>query len=153
MNPIPPPDARVVCPRDGAPLRRIRTETPYHACSRCRGFLLPLAMAHDVAPLRQEILRRAESWPRSSFGCPLCGRAMHQAWHDGVEIDLCCHCEVVWLDRDEINRVSPCRQPTAKDQAREEAEAQAVDTGLDALNGNEAGVLDWLGDALGSLLS
>lgn len=57
---------------------------------------------------------------------------------------------VVWLDRGEIDAIRP---HGLKDEARAEAEYQAGEAALDVLQDAGAGVLDWLGDALGALLS
>jgi Zn-finger nucleic acid-binding protein len=143
------------CPRDGWTLVSLRHEgASYRGCEQCRGLLLPIAMIGELAALMNKISLKTATWPRADIVCPQCGQAMCRAHHEGVEIDLCIHCQVVWLDRGEIDAIR-VRQPEdeTQAQARAAAENQALETGADVLRGADSGLLDWLGDALGALLS
>ncbi|MGF1546712.1 MAG: zf-TFIIB domain-containing protein [Thiotrichales bacterium] len=111
---------------------------------------LPLALTPELRPLLDQIIRQASDWPRSSLACPQCGRSMHVAHYDAVEIDLCRHCQAVWLDKGEVDRVTTRLNDEAQEQAKDEATHAAVD---ELSRGDLAGTLDWLGDALGALLS
>jgi Zn-finger nucleic acid-binding protein len=140
----------LVCPRDGAPLDAMRHQgKDYFGCGKCRGLLLPLAMLPELSPWASTIAARAGSWPTSAFPCPHCGKPMRVMHADGVEIDLCPHCDSLWLDQDEIDRIRPAWRDEAREQAKAEAENQAIESASSALDGT----LDWLGDALGALLS
>jgi Zn-finger nucleic acid-binding protein len=117
---------------------------------------LPLSMAPELVPLLDEVLMRAEQWPRSNLGCPQCGRSMHVAHHQGIEIDLCRHCHAVWLDKGEMDKIALQRaRQEAKEEAQAEVTAQAPDvfSGVDWGSVDLGGALDWLGEALGGLLS
>lgn len=157
MNPMagPEPRARLACPRDGAALTVLRHDgVSYHGCAVCRGLLLPFALIGELAALTEAMARKAAAWPHADLRCPRCGQPMRQAHHEGVEIDLCLDCRVVWLDRGEIDAIRPPRpQDAVTEQVKEEAEYQAVNAGVDAILGKDSGLFDWLGDALGTLLS
>ena len=141
------------CPRDGTPLvPQTHDGVTYHACGVCRGLLLPLEMVPELVPVLPEIRNMRAAWPRSSVGCPCCGRTMHLVLHDGIEIDLCHYCTRVWLDHGEIEKL---RERTeidgSTDQAEAEAEPQDINSEGDALGESSSDVLDWLGEAIGSL--
>lgn len=74
---------------------------------------------------------------------------MHLTHHEGVEIDVCRHCQAVWLDRGEIESIES--RQTAKD----EAAAEGIAQGQEAIRSKDglSDALDWLGDAVGGLLS
>ncbi len=79
---------------------------------------------------------------------------MRRAHHEGVEIDLCLDCRVIWLDRGEIDAIRPPRpQDAATEQAKGEAEGQAINAGVDVLLDKDFGLIERLGDALGAILS
>jgi len=81
---------------------------------------------------------------------------MHVAHYEGIEIDLCRHCHAVWLDQGELDGIQLKR---TREEIKEEAQAEGVAQGGDALSGIDvsgidlSGALEWLGNALGGLLS
>ena len=142
-----------LCPRDSTPLvPQAHDGVTYHACGVCRGFLLPLGMVPELVPVLPQIRHMKAEWPRSSMGCPCCGRTMHLVLHDGIEIDLCHYCTVVWLDHGEIEKLRERRDlDDTTDQA--ESEPQDIDIEGDALGDSSSDVLDWLGEAIGTVVS
>jgi len=84
---------------------------------------LPLALTPELLPLLDRIIRQVADWPHSSLSCPRCGRPMHVAHFDGVEIDLCRHCRSVWLDKGEADGITASRP---KDEAQEQAKDEAT---------------------------
>lgn len=134
---------------------------PWFFCNRCRGAFLSLPLLPELVPLFDAIAQRAADWPRSGIGCPQCGRAMHLAHHDGIELDLCRHCHAVWLDRGEADRFAWRR---VRQEIGEEIKAEAVGQTQGALSGADlsgidpsgidpSAALDWLGEALNAHLS
>ncbi len=149
------PRANLACPRDGAAVTVLRHDgVSYHGCGVCRGLLLPFALIGELAALTEAMARKAAAWPRADLRCPQCGQPMRQAHHEGVEIDLCLDCRVVWLDRGEIDAIRPPRpQDDVTEQAKGEAQDQAINAGADVLLDKDFGLIERLGDALGALLS
>jgi len=154
------PHASLACPRDGAALTVLchDEEVPCHGCDVCRGVLLPFALIDELAAPTQALAHKAATWPCADLRCPKCGQPMRQTHHDGVEIDLCPACRVVWLDHGEIEAIRPPRlrdavTAEAKEEAKDEAGYQAGKAVADKLLGKDTGLIDWLGDALGAILS
>jgi len=112
---------------------------------------LPLSMVAELVPLLDEVIARASTWPRSGLGCPQCGRTLHLAHYQGVEIDLCQHCHAVWLDGGETDRFALAR---TREEIKEGVLVEGMTQAPNALSGaNLSKTLDWLGDAFGALLS
>jgi len=85
-------------------------------CNKCRGLLVPIA---TFLPLIDYLraLRRPTGWtiePRNDsdadrrLTCPLCLRTMDGHPYGGpgnLNVDTCEPCAVIWLDRNELNRI------------------------------------------------
>ena len=104
MTPACPHDNTLLTALDAAPLGETLF---YHYCGTCRGLLLPLGLVPELAPWLPEIRRAVTEWPRSKLGCPACNRAMHRVVHEGVDVEICCHCDLAWLDYMEIGLIRP----------------------------------------------
>ena len=85
-------------------------------CTKCRGLLVPLANFLPLveflralrSPTGSEIQPRDNTDADRGFGCPKCGRTMTGHPYGGpgnVNIDTCEPCSVIWLDRDELQRI------------------------------------------------
>jgi hypothetical protein len=46
----------------------------------------------------------------AQFRCPKCGAALVQMHYKGIEIDKCSHCQGIWLDCGELERMLPDAQ-------------------------------------------
>lgn len=142
------------CPRDHEQLvAHTHHGHAWYSCAQCKGVFAPIAAHLQLASLAEELTERAAHWPRSSTGCPQCHAAMHLTHHEGVEIDVCRHCQAVWLDKGEIERIES--RQIVKDEAAAEGIAQGQEAirGKDGLGHGLSDALDWLGDAVGGLLS
>jgi len=141
-----------LCPRDAAALEtHPHLRQNWYACKLCQGMFLPLSMRLELAALQDQIALRAAEWPRSNIGCPQCGRTLHLAHYQGVEIDLCLHCRAVWLDKGEADKID--MKQTIKYAKDDVKWSIATQEALDGFSGmHVGGALDWLGDALGALL-
>lgn len=143
------------CPRDHEPLA-LHTEPGryWHACTQCKGVFVALATTPTLKHLTQQLIERAADWPRSSTGCPQCHGVMHLTLHEGIEIDVCRHCRAVWLDTGEMESFDQSCQ-TEKEHPDADGMAQREDAARknDGSGSELSDALDWLGDALGGLLS
>lgn len=136
----------LLCPRDATLfVPQVHDGVAYHACGVCRGLLLPLEMVPELVPVLPQIRNMKAEWPRSSMGCPSCGRTMHLVLHEGIEIDLCHYCTLVWLDHGEIEKLRERKE-------QDESTNQDIDSEGDALGNSSSDVLDWLGEAIGEAL-
>lgn len=145
------------CPYDGALLAlREHLGQPWYSCNECEGAFLPLSMTPELLPVLEQVVEYSAAWPRSSLCCPQCGGMMHVAHHEGIEIDLCRDCRAVWLDEGELGAIHSARM---REEMKEEAQTEGLSQGYDTLAGNKGSgfdvsdALDWLGEALGGLLS
>ena len=46
----------------------------------------------------------------AQFRCPKCGAELVQMHYKGIEIDKCSHCQGIWLDCGELERILPDEQ-------------------------------------------
>jgi len=79
-------------------------------CSRCEGEAVTLAV------LRREVAESflQEAWHnagraigRSSRGCPSCRQNLARVYVEGLEIELCRSCQLIWFDAGELQEVPP----------------------------------------------
>ena len=103
------------CPRCAAPLDERLTEVGIaYICPKCQGRMVGMPVLRN-AGASEGFLRslwsaaRREDAPRR-FKCPHCSRPMSQVAaqaRDGeLEVDVCCPCNAVWFDRNELDRVA-----------------------------------------------
>ena len=89
---------------------------PVHYCVQCRGLLVPIAsflpLIEFLRALRRPTGSTIESRDNADadrhLTCPLCQRSMTGHPYGGpgnVNIDTCEPCAVIWLDRNELNRI------------------------------------------------
>jgi Zn-finger nucleic acid-binding protein len=85
-------------------------------CTQCRGLLvsidkfLPLVefLRALARPTGSDIQPRENSDADRKFACPMCGKTMTGHPYGGpgnVHIDTCESCSVIWLDRNELQRI------------------------------------------------
>jgi uncharacterized protein len=46
----------------------------------------------------------------TQFRCPKCGASLIETHYKGMEIDKCSHCQGIWLDSGELERMLPEEQ-------------------------------------------
>ena len=85
-------------------------------CAKCRGLLIPIADFLPLVEFLRALRRPTESslQPRDDadadrhFICPQCDKTMTGHPYGGpgnVNIDNCEFCSVIWLDRNELQRI------------------------------------------------
>ena len=93
----------------------IQGKTVLH-CTKCRGLLvsidkfLPLVdfLRALARPTGSDIEPRDSSDANRGFACPICGKKMTGHPYGGpgnVNVDTCESCSVIWLDRNELQRI------------------------------------------------
>jgi len=94
-------------------------------CTRCHGMLLDMEKFLQLLAVLREYRYRSRSsqTPRDLdtgrvLHCPLCGHAMDNHTYGGggnIVVDSCEPCDVLWLDRGELNRIvaAPDHDPSA----------------------------------------
>jgi Zn-finger nucleic acid-binding protein len=101
---------------------------PLMYCQYCRGMLVSiqrfLPLIEHMRALRQRmtqyVMPRSDADAGRAVDCPLCGLQMHNHPYAGggnVHIETCEPCAVIWLDRDELQKivVAPDRRPVYSD--------------------------------------
>jgi Zn-finger nucleic acid-binding protein len=85
-------------------------------CTKCRGLLISIATFLPLVeflralrhPAEPEIRPRDNADADRTFACPMCGKTMIAHPYGGpgnVNIDTCEECSVIWLDRNELERI------------------------------------------------
>lgn len=104
------------CPRDAHIMASNDVEGyRYYSCSLCHGFWVPGAAVRKTTrpEALQEMRDQARTAPASALACP-CGHGHLVVLKNlDCEIDLCPRCHSLWLDRDEILRISRAFRPDA----------------------------------------
>jgi len=114
------------CPRCHRPLfRSLRAPLRVWACVHCRGCTANLTALRRV--ILPEALQRAWNLTigrvrKSLLRCPSCARAMNVVPTDGVIIDMCRPCQLMWFDPGELDAL-PHR--SAEELAAEERRSTA----------------------------
>jgi len=102
------------CPRDSEILASNDVEGyRYYSCAACGGLWIPgSALQKTMRPAAvQDLLARCASAPPANLSCPDAHGLLVALPIEDCEIDLCARCHAVWLDRDEILRISRCFRP------------------------------------------
>ena len=102
------------------------------ACDACHGILVPGDGLLALLDRRVLAVRPEPPTPppdaRSALVCPLCrermGRFRYLESHDGVELDECTACEVMWIDGDEVDALVAAYAPSARRHEAVDADAR-----------------------------
>jgi len=101
---------QLFCPHDHLELSKLEFHgSNFIACHTCRGLLI--SVAGMLSTQHRKELSKMRSLEKCSIDCPICHEAMGAYNHQGVEIDLCNQCAVVWLDEHELQVIDskvPC---------------------------------------------
>tara|TARA_R110002167_G_C12674054_1_gene650963 strand:- start:990 stop:1451 length:462 start_codon:yes stop_codon:yes gene_type:complete len=142
------------CPRDQDPLVLRANSAAAKKCSSCKGLLVDVAHIPSLRKLKhQKIL----SLKASKLHCPACDSTMREFTYKDMEIDICPNCRSVWLDsgEDSIFNKSQDEKEETKWYENLDPISAFSDSFLSDSNtscsGGDSGVIDFLGDAVGSL--
>ena len=137
------------CPKCNGPLTQSRTEFgAMFGCAKCGGIMATMAVLRRIvehkalASMWQAAVQADE---RGDRPCPTCRQGMVQTpaseTHDAPVIDLCPHCQVVWLDATELEQLplKPSPPPSRDKPADPKAREAMARFHLDHLQANE----DW----------
>jgi Zn-finger nucleic acid-binding protein len=90
------------CPVDGQQLSESQPQRRIRACGACQGILF--SEEHLVQVVRNngiDLLKLTKA-PAREIGCPGCSAPMRVFDIDGIEIDVCGKCSMVWMDEGEF---------------------------------------------------
>jgi Zn-finger nucleic acid-binding protein len=105
------------CPQCGTTLDDARIEgCPVRACPSCRGLLVEMqyfAALCDAVRARAfhsgVVPSRRQQLGERVLSCPICKQSMLGHFYGGpgnLVLDTCEHCQVNWLDGDELDRIA-----------------------------------------------
>jgi membrane associated rhomboid family serine protease len=131
----------LTCPKCSIPLRAVKTPTGIGwICRRCGGRAANLSVmrrALQPAFMRQLWLQARESSPAAlvveARRCPSCAHEMRVVVVAGeeaqpVELDLCPHCQMAWMDADEVEALPRLpRQKSLSPEARQKVAMMEVE--------------------------
>jgi len=146
------------CPRDGAALvERNDGRASFLHCETCGGIQVAFDELLEVGPTPPRPLDRIslESLPIddtatcSCFGEPL----MKTLQRDGVSIDVCPECDVVWLDRGELERIRAVSKGERPLVSQQTADVLQDLLDLEYYTGAVSSLAVWLVESASSALS
>jgi Zn-finger nucleic acid-binding protein len=90
------------CPVDGQQLSESQPQRRIRACGACQGILF--SEEHLVQVVRNNgiDLRKLTKAPAREIDCPGCSVPMRVFDIEGIEIDICGKCSMVWMDEGEF---------------------------------------------------
>lgn len=147
----------IKCPREGKLLNVVSEESVTNECQSCRGVLVDIKQIPAVRKLKHQ---RMLSLKTSELHCPICHDEMRVFTYKGVDIDICSGCKSVWLDPGEeviLDKTHIVKKDTKWYKHLDPVSA-IVDvasfrsTSNSTCSSSDSGVLDFLGDAIGSVL-
>jgi Zn-finger nucleic acid-binding protein len=124
------------CPLDRTELKAPESKGKTQGCGHCQGVLF--SDDHLVRIIRNngfDILKIKSDHPRR-IGCPGCELSMRIYDLQGIEIDVCPKCHVVWMDEGEFAKV----RGTLEMEKSRRAASGTRDKSI--LNSNDLNVLD-----------
>jgi Zn-finger nucleic acid-binding protein len=108
---------RLACPRCKVPLHNV---TAYGAvswrCGTCRSASIGLAVLRRLAPADRVTSLWNGAWTSAGAegdGCPSCTTRMRKLDFDGLALDACRSCMLVWFHGEELRRFAPERQESS----------------------------------------
>jgi Zn-finger nucleic acid-binding protein len=107
-------DRPVRCPRCLLDIARDEARERWR-CERCAGLLLSVAeVAKELVEVAPDLVPEGGVFGLATIGrrsaepplwCGVCAGAMEPVFLGGVEIDRCCHDQLIWFDPSELSRV------------------------------------------------
>lgn len=148
----------IKCPRDGSLLNVVSNgKTITNECQSCMGVLVDIKQVPAVRKLKHQ---RIMSLKISELHCPICSNEMREFTYKNVDIDICSDCKSTWLDPGEeviFNKDQRMVKDTKWYEHLDPVSA-IVDvasfrsTSKSTCSSTDSGVLDFLSDAIGSIV-
>lgn len=107
----------MLCPVDGAALAAVNPQGALQACPRCDGQLAQTETLARIVKHHGFDLLKLKPDAHRSRNCPGCWKGMKIYDLEGLEIDLCPVCALVWMDAEEWPRLRAFVQKAGTERA------------------------------------
>ena len=148
-------NSELKCPRDNSHLNIVSEgKMGANKCLSCSGVLVDIKQIPSVRKLKHQ---KMMSLRISELHCPICCNEMREFTYKSVDIDICSGCKCVWLDPGEDVIIDKGQSKNEETKWYDHLDPFSAIVGgtssssKSACSGADSGVLDFIGDAIGSI--